>query len=75
MPEQNILMYYIITGFSAAFIGFTTSYIVIHFYDYNRQSEKDVNTDKIAAKKVSIGVAVAFALIWIFLKRVSLDGP
>lgn len=69
--------YYVFTGLIAALLGFVASYLVIHFYDHSRprSAPEDEAGNKIAAKKVAIGMAVAFAVFWVMVKRIGGGGP
>ncbi len=68
--------YYVFTGLIPAFVGFISSHLVIHFYDHSRprQGPEDEVGNRLAAKKVAIGMAVAFALFWVMAKRLG-GGP
>jgi drug/metabolite transporter (DMT)-like permease len=74
--QEFNLGYYIFTGLIAAFLGFIATYFVIHFYDHSRPhpAQEDEEGNKLAAKRVGIGMAVASALCWIMLRRIC-GGP
>ena len=63
--------YYVFTGLIAAIVGFVSAHVVIHFYDCSRPrpSPEDEAGNKLAAKKVAIGTAIAFACLWVMAKR------
>jgi hypothetical protein len=68
--------YYIFTGLIAALLGFVSTYIAIRFYDHCRPhpTQEDDRGNRLAAKKVARGMAIAFALFWVFMRRLN-GGP
>lgn len=67
--------YYVFTSLVAALVGFVAATLVIHFYDESRprSAQEDEVSNKRAARKVAVGTAAVFAVLWIMAKRIG--GP
>lgn len=66
------LGYYIFGAAIAGLVGFISTHITLYFYNHccgNSDFDEGAEKRKVAAKQVAIGVAIAYAVLWVFFER------